>query len=48
MKYPDEVQQEWLKKLITQAQNTEIGEKYDFKSINNYQTYKNRVPAHDY
>ena len=48
MKYPDEVQQEWLKKLITQAQNTEFGEKYDFKSINNYQTYKNRVPANDY
>ena len=32
-KYPNEVQQEVLRKLLVYNINTEFGEKYDFKSI---------------
>lgn len=48
MKYPHEVQLEWGKKLISQAAATEYGEKYDFKSINSYNDFKNRIPIVDY
>ena len=48
MKYPHEVQGEWFKKLISTAKDTDWGRKYDFKSINTYQDYRNRVPINDY
>ncbi|UII33948.1 GH3 auxin-responsive promoter family protein [Fulvivirga ulvae] len=48
IKYPHDVQQELFKKLVTEAKNTEFGKKYDFKSITNYQQYKERVPVHAY
>ena len=48
MKYPGEVQMEWLKKLIQQAQDTEFGKSYDFKSINNYDEFRQRIPVQDY
>jgi hypothetical protein len=48
MKYPHEVQGEWFKKLINTAKDTEWGKKYDFKSINNYEDFRNRIPIHDY
>lgn len=44
VKYPNEVQTELLTDLIQFAKNTEIGRKYDFKSINNYQDFAERVP----
>ncbi len=44
MKYPHEVQNEWLEKLLEKGKNTEYGKKYDFKSIKNYQDYKSKVP----
>ncbi len=47
-KYPYEVQEEWFKKLITNAKETEWGKKYDYKSISSYNIYKNRVPVNDY
>lgn len=48
MKYPHEVQGEWFKKLILTAKDTEWGKKYDFKSINSYEDFRNRVPINDY
>ena len=43
VKYPIDVQNEELKKLVQQAKNTEFGKKYDFSSIDNYQTFSERV-----
>ncbi len=48
MKYPHEVQEEWFKKLIANAKDTEWGKKYDYKSIHTLSDYKNRVPLTDY
>ena len=36
MKYPVDVQNEWLKKLLAQAQHTEWGKRYEFGSIQNF------------
>lgn len=48
MKYPHEVQEEWLKKLISSARNTEWGKKYDYKSISSPEIFRERVPVNDY
>jgi hypothetical protein len=48
IKYPYEVQNEWLKKLIATASNTEWGKKFDYDSINTPEQYKQRVPVVDY
>ena len=48
MKYPNEVQQELLHNLLNISSKTEIGLKYDFKTIKNYQDFKNRVPIVSY
>lgn len=48
MKYPVEVQQEWLQKLIDSARDTEWGIKYDFKSIHSYNDFRNRIPLMEY
>ncbi len=48
LKYPHEVQEDWLKRLLFEAQDTEWGRKYDYKSINNVEEYRNRVPISDY
>ena len=48
MKYPHDVQAEWLMKLINAAQNTEWGKSYDYKSIRNRDTFRKRVPVQDY
>ena len=45
LKYPIDVQDELLKGLIYKAKSTEIGNQYDFKSINNYQDFAERVPV---
>jgi hypothetical protein len=44
MKYPVEVQREWLNQLVQSAKNTEWGKKYDYASIRNYETFAERVP----
>ena len=44
LKYPHEVQQEVLNDLLRISKNTEVGKRYDFSSIRNYQTFKSRVP----
>ncbi|MDR6764233.1 hypothetical protein J2Y38_004462 [Flavobacterium sp. 2755] len=48
LKYPNEVQEELLHNLLLAAENTVIGKKYDFESINSYQTFTERVPIASY
>ncbi|MFY0653320.1 MAG: GH3 auxin-responsive promoter family protein [Cyclobacteriaceae bacterium] len=48
MKYPHEVQDEILKKLIRTAKSTEFGKKYKFGSIERLDQFKDRVPVHQY
>ena len=48
MKHPIDVQTKLFLNLIDTAKNTEWGRRYDYKSIKNYQDYKNRVPLQDY
>lgn len=48
MKYPDEVQREWFEQLISSAEDTEWGRKYDYKSISTPQQFKERVPIQTY
>ncbi len=48
IKYPAEVQEEVLQQLLEIAQNTEIGKKYDFESIQGYATFRERVPIVSY
>ena len=48
MKYPHEVQSEWLRKLLATARNTEWGKRYDFKSIVTPDQFKQRLPLFDY
>ena len=48
LKYPDEVQSELLRKLLHKAQNTEIGKKYDFTSIRDYEVFRSRLPVQTY
>ncbi len=48
MKYPHEVQDEWFQSLISTAEATEWGKKYDYNSILTPETYKERVPIQDY
>lgn len=48
MKYPHEVQEEWFQSLISTAQATEWGKKFDYESIYSVDTYKERVPIQDY
>lgn len=48
MKYPCEVQEEWLRKLIAAAQHTQWGEHFGYNSIENTRTFKERVPVVSY
>ncbi|WP_293301389.1 GH3 auxin-responsive promoter family protein [Pedobacter sp. UBA4863] len=48
MKYPLDVQDEWLHTLISSAENTEWGKLYDYKSILTVQQFKERVPIQNY
>src|SRR3970282_2641237 len=45
LKYPNEVQEELLMNLIRAAENTVIGKKYDYDSINSYATFAERIPV---
>ncbi|MGN0002512.1 MAG: GH3 auxin-responsive promoter family protein [Sphingobacterium composti] len=48
IKYPHDVQEEWFQNLISAAEATEWGKKYDYKSIYTTEEFKNRVPISDY
>jgi len=48
LKYPHDVQREWLKKLLHSARDTEWGQKYEFKSITSPELFRQRLPIVDY
>lgn len=48
IKYPHEVQDEWLKKLIHTARYTEFGKKFAFNDITTYEQFRERIPIHTY
>ncbi|MBW6490150.1 MAG: GH3 auxin-responsive promoter family protein [Lentimicrobium sp.] len=48
MKYPHDVQIEWLRKLLLSARGTEWGKKYGYSDIENYKTFADRVPLNSY
>jgi hypothetical protein len=47
-KYPHDVQDELLKKLLQTAKDTEFGRKFDFGSIDQYDQFRERVPISTY
>jgi hypothetical protein len=47
-KYPHDVQNEWFQSLISTAQATEWGKKYEYETILTPKTFKERVPLQDY
>lgn len=48
MKYPVDVQMEWMHNLLGMARDTEYGKSYDFGGINSYEQFKKQVPLNDY
>ncbi len=48
LKYPHEVQEELMMNLLRSAEETVIGQKYDFKSIKSYATFAERIPVSSY
>ncbi|MDC1377857.1 GH3 auxin-responsive promoter family protein [Flavobacteriaceae bacterium] len=48
IKYPHEVQEELLHNLLSKAHQTEIGMRYGFESIKNYDDFKNQIPLSNY
>jgi len=47
-KYPNDVQEELLLKLINTAKNTEYGIEKDFATIHKYTDFRNKVPIQQY
>jgi len=48
IKYPIDVQNEVLQNLIDTAKHTEVGKNLGFSNVNNYSTFKERVPIQQY
>lgn len=48
LKYPIDVQQELLMRLINTARNTKLGKQYGFSSIYDYKTFAERMPIQKY
>ncbi|MFM2206228.1 MAG: hypothetical protein RL213_203 [Bacteroidota bacterium] len=48
LKYPNEVQSEWFRRLLDSAKNTEWGQRYDYRSIRTEQEFRERVPVQNY
>jgi GH3 auxin-responsive promoter len=48
MKYPYDVQDECLKGLLSSAEKTEWGKKYNYKQIKNAEQFAQNVPIQDY
>ena len=45
LKYPIEVQQELVEKLISTAKKTEFGKEHGFSGIKNINDFRNNVPV---
>ena len=48
IKYPIDVQQEWLINLLRSAATTEYGKTQGFSTIKNYEQFKHQVPLNNY
>lgn len=48
MRNPEEAQERWLRKILDRTRNTAFGKRYDLGSIQNNDTFRRRVPAHEY
>lgn len=48
LKYPIDVQQELLFKLLSKAKDTEVGKKYQFSDIKVYEDFNQNVPIQQY
>lgn len=48
LKYPIDVQQELMTRLLDTARNTEFGKQYSFDTIYDYKTFAERVPIQQY
>lgn len=48
IRYPHEVQREWLSRLITSSAHTEWGKTYGYSSIRSYEQFRERVPVQNY
>jgi len=48
LKYPIDVQQELLFRLLFKAKQTEIGEKYEFSRLRSYEDFIEKVPIQQY
>lgn len=48
LKYPDEVQQEWFRKLVESGRHTEWGRTYGFESVRTVDEFKERFPVQNY
>jgi hypothetical protein len=48
IKYPLEVQEEWLRKLVYAGRYSEWGQRYDYQSIRTVSDFQNRFPVQDY
>ncbi len=48
LKYPIDVQNELLIKLLNTAKNTEFGKQHSFSSIENYTDFSNQIPIQKY
>src|SRR5690349_20152995 len=48
LKYPHEVQEEVLMRMVETARYTEFGLKYDFSSLKGSADFRSRVPLQDY
>jgi len=48
IKYPIDVQNEWMADLVNDAQDTEFGQLHNFSEIGNYEQFKKNIPLQDY
>ena len=48
IKYPVDVQSEWMTSLLNSAANTEYGKQNKFSEIKSYNQFKNQIPINDY
>lgn len=48
MKYPHDVQEEWMQSLVHSAKDTEYGRGHNFRNIRNYEQFRSQVPVNDY
>ncbi|MBL7918904.1 MAG: GH3 auxin-responsive promoter family protein [Bacteroidia bacterium] len=48
IKYPIDVQSEWMSSLLNSGANTQYGKTYKFSEIKNYTQFKEQIPINDY